>query len=261
MRRTALAPAPRPQKRTMARFCPPLPRPLAWATAARGAAARALSSLSPSRGLIPLKNISDFKDPRVEKSQGQKFRRTDIVATGKFIGWENQVSRPRIHKSRDCSASPVPQTTCADCVGSSGDLLPPSPPADCTHALVKPSAAHTNMISAQNMRTPRKPEMTTVFIWSVSKLPWPTVNKHFLDAGVSEMSFFGQTRCGWPRRCALRVNEDTASLVQALFSRRRHQPSRPARTVVCSMRDFEPRLSKRVQKIKLCATWVVVPNF
>ena len=140
-------------------------------------------------------------------------------------------------------------------------LLPPSPPADCTHALVKPSAAHTNMISAQNMRTPRKPGMTTVFIWSVSKLPWPTVNKHFLDAGVSEMSFFGQTRCGWPRRCALRVNEDTASLVQALFCRRRHQPSRPARTVVCSMRDFEPRLSQRVQKIKLCATWVVVPNF
>ena len=148
MRRTALAPAPRPQKRTMARFCPPLPRPLAWATAARGAAARALSSLSPSRGLIPLKNISDFKDPRVEKSQGQKFRRTDIVATGKFIGWENQVSRPRIHKSRDCSASPVPQTTCADCVGSSGDLPPPSPPAEngagnLTHVATRDSVVET----------------------------------------------------------------------------------------------------------------------
>jgi len=71
---------------------------------------------------------------------------------------------------------------------------------DCTHALVKPSATHINMISAQHMRTPRKPEMTTVFIWSVSKLLF-----------VSEMSFFGQTRCGWPRRCDLRVNEYTAS--------------------------------------------------
>src|SRR5262249_11419006 len=27
----------------------------------------------------------------------------------------------------------LPQTTCADCAGSSGDLLPPSPPAEKTH--------------------------------------------------------------------------------------------------------------------------------
>ena len=91
---------------------------------------------------------------------------------------------------------PDRRTTAPD---SRAHAVCPSPPADCTHALVKPSAAHTNMISAQNMRPPRKPEMTTVFIWSVSKLLWPTVNEHFLDAGVSEMSFFGQTRCGWPR--------------------------------------------------------------
>jgi len=33
--------------------------------------------------------------------------------------------------NRDCSGNRwLPQTTCADCAGSSGDLLPPSPPGE-----------------------------------------------------------------------------------------------------------------------------------
>src|SRR5262249_30999374 len=63
------------------------------------------------RLLIPLKNISDFKNSR-GKTSGPKFRRTDIVATGKFIGRENRVSRPRTHKSRLFGKRWLRQPTC-----------------------------------------------------------------------------------------------------------------------------------------------------
>jgi hypothetical protein len=36
----------------------------------------------------------------------------------------------RVLINRDCSAIAGAQTTCADCAGSSGDFLPPSPPAE-----------------------------------------------------------------------------------------------------------------------------------
>ena len=39
-------------------------------------------------------------------------------------------ARARTHKSRLFGNRWLPQTTCADCAGSSGDLLPPSPPGE-----------------------------------------------------------------------------------------------------------------------------------
>src|SRR5262249_36307168 len=65
------------------------------------------------RLLIPLKKYLGLQKPEGEISRRQKFRRTDIVVIGKFIGWENRVSRPRIHKSRLFGNRWLPQTTCA----------------------------------------------------------------------------------------------------------------------------------------------------
>src|SRR5947209_17181844 len=64
-----------------------------------------------------------------------------------------------------------------------------------------------------------------------------------------------------PYTASMTKEKHASGSSQAIFCRRRHQPRRPPRIIECSTRDVEPRLSQRVQKIKVCAAWIVVPKF
>jgi hypothetical protein len=73
----------------------------------------------------------------------------------------------RVLINRDCSAIAGAQTTCADCAGSSGDFLTPSPPAEKTAARQDQARQPSTNDRAGN-RSQFASDLTTIEIGSVN---------------------------------------------------------------------------------------------